>query len=52
MLRSSRLRAARVAALSPLPNNRSKTRRGLVSAGSGIVAFFHDIEFMYAQAYP
>ena len=35
-----------------MPNSRSKTKRGLVSAGSGIVGVFHDIEFMYAQAYP
>jgi hypothetical protein len=29
-----------------LPNNRSNTNRGLVSAGSGIVGVFHDMEFM------
>ena len=46
MLRSSRLRATRSSAVSPLPNSRSKTKRGLVSAGSGIVGVFHDIEFM------
>jgi len=28
------------------PNSRSKTTRGLVSIGSGIVGVFHDIEFM------
>jgi hypothetical protein len=24
----------------------------VLSAGSGVVGVFHDIEFMYAQAYP
>ncbi len=35
-----------------MPNIRSNTKRGLVSDGSGVVGVFHDMEFMYAHAYP
>src|SRR5262249_31066942 len=52
MLRSSLDRDRRSSAVAPMPNIRSKTKRGLVSDGSGSVGFFHDIEFMYAHAYP
>ena len=34
--------------LSPSPNSRSKTVRGLISAGSGLVGPRHDMD-MYAQ---
>ena len=37
--------------LSPSPNNRSNTVRGLISAGSGLVGPRHDID-MYAHVYP
>jgi hypothetical protein len=33
------------------PNNRSKTTRGLISIGTGVVADDHEIVFMYWQEY-
>ena len=50
MLRSSSTRSRRSSGVSPVPKSRSNTNRGFVSAGSGWVGVFHDIEFMYAHA--
>src|SRR3954454_3653762 len=46
--------AARAAGslLSPSPNKRSKTRRGLYSIGSGVVGVRQETVLVYAQLYP
>ena len=46
MLLSSLMRASRSVALPPWPNIRSKTFRGLISIGSGVVGVRHDSVFM------
>ena len=46
MLRSSLVRARRSSVVAPIPNMRSKTKRGFVSVGSGLVGDFHASEFM------
>ena len=50
MLRSSLARANRSCTVLPTPNIRSKTNRGFVSEGSGVVGVLHDMQFMYAHA--
>jgi hypothetical protein len=51
MLRSWRACAVRCSFVPPLPNNRSKTTRGLFSVGSGVVGVLHDSVFKYTQLY-
>jgi hypothetical protein len=51
MLRSWRACAMRCSLVPPLPNNRSKTTRGLFSVGSGVVGVLHDKVFKYTQLY-
>ncbi len=46
MLRSVCMRAMRWAAVPARPNMRSKTTRGLISIGSGVVGVRHEIVFM------
>ena len=48
------MRASRAAGSVPpvSPSNRSKTVRGLVSIGSGVVALRQQIVLVYAQVYP
>ena len=46
MLRSSRIRARRCAAVPGRPNIRSNTTRGLISIGSGVVGVCQEIVFM------
>src|SRR2546425_1343193 len=52
MLRLCFMRAARTSGVAPLPNSRSKTTCGFNSIGSGVVAVFHEMEFVYEQLYP
>ena len=52
MLRFRRLRACRCAGVPGTPNSRSKTTRGLVSIGSGVVGEDHEMVFMYEQLNP
>jgi hypothetical protein len=40
------MRATRCAAVPPSPNIRSKTLRGLISIGCGVVGVRHDSVFM------
>ena len=51
MLLSRCIRRLRCSTVPGRPNNRSKTTRGLISMGTGVVADDHEIVFIYAQAY-
>ena len=46
------MRARRSAGVPGRPNIRSKTTRGLISMGSGVVGELHEIVFVYAQLNP
>ena len=46
MLRSFCCAASRCAAVPARPNSRSNIVRGLISIGSGVVAFAHDVVLM------
>ena len=51
-LRSCFRRIIRSAAVPPSPNSRSKTARGLLSIGIGVVGDFHEKVCWYTQLYP